>query len=285
MTIRRIQVLVGTLGVLVAVLLLLPFVQFSGVSRGQINFYSLAEERRLGEAGARALEAKIPLVTRPRVSDYLQRLGTAIASAAAPAGVTYEFRMLDTSVVNAYALPGGFVYVTRGLVVTVEDEAQLAGVLAHEIAHVVARHGTQHLSRERLVAFFTSLGDALYVGLSSPLPSVVTGVESLSYGRADETQADELAAEYLHEARYHPEGLATFFSHLRESGQWGRLERFLSTHPVSADRARRLRARISAWTLDGRWTRDSRAFREVQQTLRTRTTQGGAEPTAGTARR
>ena len=132
------------------------------------------------------------------------------------------------------------------------------GVLAHETAHVVARHGTQQLSRERLVSFFTSLGDVLYVGLSSPLPSVVTGVESLSYGRADETQADELATQYLHQARCHPEGLATFSGRLRESGQWGRLERFLSTHPVSADRAKRLRAWISAWTLDGRWTRDSR---------------------------
>jgi predicted Zn-dependent protease len=269
--------------VLGPVLLLLPFVKFSGASRGQINFYSLGDERRLGEEAAQRMESETPLVRHPRVSEYLQRLGAAIASRAAPAGVTYEFRMLDTPLVNAFALPGGFVYVTSGLVVAVRDEAQLAGVLAHEIAHVVARHGTQQLSREQLVAFFTSVGEAVLVGVMFPhtLPSALTEVEHLPYTRTDEIQADDLAVGYLYLAGYQPEGLATFLDLIGGSGRQSRLERFRSTHPVSADRARRLRARVSAWTLDDRWIRDSRAFHEIREMVRTRANAGGAVRPAG----
>jgi predicted Zn-dependent protease len=278
MTERKMQLLIGALVFVGPVLLLLPFVKFSGVSRGQINFYSLDDERRLGEEAVQRMESETPLVRHPRVSEYLQRLGAAIASGAAPPGVTYQFRMLDTPLVNAFALPGGFVYVTSGLVVAVRDEAQLAGVLAHEIAHVVARHGTQQLSREQLVAFFTSVGEAFLVGVMFPhtLPSAVTEVENLPYTRTDEIQADDLAVGYLYAAGYHPEGLATFLDLLRGSGRQSRLERFLSTHPLSADRARRLRARVSAWTLDDRWIRDSRAFHEIREMVRTRANAGGA---------
>ncbi len=190
--------------------------------------------------------------------------------------------MLDTRLVNALSLPGGFVYVTSGLVVAIRDEAELAGVLAHEIAHVAARHGTQQLSRHQLVAFVTSLGDAFFGGLASPLPSVVTGLESLSYSRGDEAQADDLAAGYLHRAGYHPKGLATFFDLLWRSRQESHLERFLSSHPLSADRATRVRSRIAGWVLDDRLIRDSAAFREIQALLRARAApEGTAKPRAG----
>ena len=283
MAARKMQLLIGALVFLGPVLLLLPFVKFSGASRGQINFYSLGDERWLGEEAARRMESETPLVKHPRVSEYLQRLGTAIASRAALAGLTYEFRMLDTPLVNAFALPGGFVYVTSGLVVAVRDEAQLAGVLAHEIAHVVARHGTQQLSREQLVAFFTSVGEAFLVGVMFPhtLPSALVEVENLPHSRTDEIQADDLAAGYLYEAGYQPEGLATFLDLIGGPGRQSRLERFRSTHPVSADRARRLRARVSAWTLDDRWIRDSRAFHEIRELVRTRANAGGAARPAG----
>lgn len=272
MTTRRIQMLIGALAFLASVLVLLPFVKFSGVSRGQINFYSIDDDRRLGEEAARVVEAKAPLVRDTVVSEYLRQLGTALASAAGSTGVTYEFRMLDTPVVHAFALPGGFVYVTRGLVLAVRDEAQLAGVIAHEIGHVVARHGTQQLSREELLSFFTALGDAFLVALMYPhtRPSAEMKVDSLSYSRADESQADDLAVAYLYQAQYQPEGLATFFDLVRSPQQEGRLKQFLSTHPSSVGRAMRIRARIAAWALDDRWIRDSPAFRKVREMARAR---------------
>jgi predicted Zn-dependent protease len=268
----RKQLLVGTLMVLGPVVLLLPFVELSGESRGQFNFYSLADERRLGEDAARRVEAETPLVRHARATEYLQQLGAAVAAGAGPTGVAYEFRMLDTPLVNAFALPGGFVYVTSGLVLAVRDEAQLAGVLAHEIAHVVARHGAHQLSRDQLISFFTAVGDAFLVGLMYPhtRPSALTAVENLSYSRADEIQADDLAARFLYDAGYPPEALAAFFDLVRESRRETRLDRFLSTHPVSADRASRLRAQAAGWSLDGRRPRDSRAFHEVRGLLRTR---------------
>ncbi len=267
---RKIHAPVVALVLAASGLLLVPFVEWSGVNRGRINVYSAAEERRLGEYAARRLEVQARLVTLPPVLAYLQRLGTTIAAAAGTPEIRYEFRMLDTPVVNALSLPGGFVYVTSGLMLAIDNEAQLAGVLAHEIAHVAAHHGAQQLSRDQLVSFLTSLGDAVFGGLASPLPALVTNLESQSYSRGDEVQADDLATGYLYRARYHPEGLATFFDLVWRLSKETRLERFLSSHPLSADRATRVRARIAAWVLDERWVRNSTAFREVQELLRAR---------------
>jgi predicted Zn-dependent protease len=273
------QLVIGTLMVLIPAAVLLPFVQFSGENRGQINFYSIEDERLLGEEAVRRIEAETALIRNARVSEYLQGLGDTLAAGAGPAGITYEFRMLDTPLVNAFALPGGFVYVTSGLVTMVRNEAQLAGVLAHEIGHVAARHGTHQLSRDQLISFFTAVGDAVLIGLMYPhaRPSAaLTAVEQLSYTRADEIQADDLAARLLHQARYLPEGLAAFFDLIRESRRESALDRFMSTHPQSAERAQRLRARVATWPSDGRWIRDSRAFHEIRQMVRPRV--GATDP-------
>lgn len=271
MSTSRIQALTVTLGLVASALLLLPYVELSGVNRGQLNFYSLAEERRLGAEEARRLEARFRLVAVPPIQVYVQQLGTTIASVADTPGVKYEFRMLDTPVVNALALPGGFVYLTRGLVLAARNEGELAGVLAHEISHVASRHGTARLSRDQLIAFLTSLGGSFLLGdLASPLPGLVTNLESLSYTRGDETEADDLATGYLYQAGYHPDVLASFFDRLWRSRQEAHLTRFLMTHPLSTDRAARVRWRISTWPLDDRWTRDSAAFHEVQALLRAR---------------
>jgi predicted Zn-dependent protease len=284
---RKWQLLLGTLMFAVPVLAVLPFVQFSGLNRGQIIFYSLEDERRLGEEAARRIESETRLMQNARVSAYVQRLGDTLAAGAAPAGSPYQFRVLDSSLLNAFALPGGLVYVTTGLIATVRDEAQLAGVLAHEIAHGVARHGAHHLSRDQLISFFTTVGDAFLIGLMYPhtRPSVLTAIERLSYSRADEIQADELAARLLYQARYPPEGLATFLDLIGQSRRETRLDRFLSTHPQSADRARRLRAQVSTWPIEGRWTRDSQPFHEIRQLVRARAVgQDPGSPAAGSPR-
>jgi predicted Zn-dependent protease len=271
-TTRQAQLRIGAGGGLVAALVLLPFVSLSGANRGQINFYSTDDDRRLGADAARALRAANPLVSDPAASAYLQRLGASLASATGAAWPAWEFRLVDSPAVHAFALPGGFVYVTRGLVLGVRDEAQLAGVIAHELAHVVLRHGTQQLSREELLTIFSTLGDAVLVGLLYPhrRPSEMMTLDRLSYSRADETEADDLAVRFLRAARYDPEALAAFFDRLRGLRQESRFTQFLSTHPPSARRARRLRERIATLPRDAgpASMRDSPAFREIQERLR-----------------
>jgi len=253
----------------VAPVVLLPYVEVAGVNRGQLNFYSPAEERRLGAEEARRLEARARIITIPQVQAYLDQLGKRIASVTESPHIEYGFHVLNTKAVNAFALPGGFVYVTRGLMLAARDEGEFASVLAHEIGHVVARHGTGRLSRNQLIAFLTSMGGSLLVGdLASPIMGLVTNLEGLSYSRGDETTADDLATAYLYQAGFDPAAMAEFFDVMWRSRNEPHLARFLLTHPPSLDRAARVRWRISGWPLDDRWVRDSAAFHEAQDLLR-----------------
>lgn len=269
LTKRREALIVG-LCLVTAVVALLPYVEFSknGI---RLNFYSLSEERKLGETTSRQFESRFRLVNEPAIQAYLQQLGTKIASGVNNPGFKFEFRMLDSPVLNAVALPGGFIYVTRGLALKVQSEGELAAVLAHEIAHVVSRHGTEQLSHGQLMGFISTLG-----GFASPLPDLLTSLERLSYSRGDEMRSDDLAVRYLYQAGYHPDAVASFFEVLLRATREAKIPDFLSTHPLSADRIVRTRGLFSTWPLDGRLIRDSGAFKEFQALLRARTpeTQG-----------
>jgi len=261
MVIRRREALIVGLCLVTAVVALLPYVEFSNGVR--LNFYSLSEERKLGETSARQFESRFRLVNGPAIQAYLQQLGTKITSGVRNPGFRFEFRMLDSPALNAVALPGGFIYVTRGLALKVQSEGELAGVLAHEIAHVVSRHGTEQLSHAQLMGFISTLG-----GLASPLPDLVTNLERLSYSRGDELRSDDLAVVYLFQAGYHPESLASFFDVLLRATREAKLPDFLSTHPLSADRIVRTRQLFSTLPLDERLIRDSGEFHEFQALLR-----------------
>ena len=194
-----------------APVLLLPYVELSGPNRGQLNFYSPAEEQRLGAREARRIEARFGTVVIPQAQAYLEQLGARIVSITENPHVKYQFRILDTKAVNALAAPGGVVYVTRGLILAARGEGELAGVLAHEISHIVARHATERLSRNQLIAFLSSMGGSMLIGnLASPIPGFVTSLEGLSYSRGDETEADDLGTAYLYEAGYDPTAMASF---------------------------------------------------------------------------
>ncbi len=261
MTTRRLEGLIAALGLVTVIFMLLPYLDFSeGV---HLNFYSMSEERQLGKAAAQQLESRFRLVAESPAQAYLQQLGAKIASVANNPGFKFEFHVLDSPAVNAIALPGGFIYVTRGLVLEAQNEGELAGVLAHEIAHVISRHGTERLSHDRFIGLVTSLG-----GLASPLPDLLTNLERLSYSRGDEMRSDDLAVGYLYQSGYHPEALATFFDLLLRIHKDARLPEFLSTHPLPADRIVRVRGLFSTWPLDDHWIRDSALFHEVQALLR-----------------
>jgi predicted Zn-dependent protease len=217
------------------------------------------QEIELGSNYAAQLERELTFVTNPAVTDYVSFLGQRLASQGTR-GLRYQFRVVDSDVVNAFAVPGGHVYVNRGLIERAANMSELAGVLAHEISHVEERHTAQQLERVQN----TNLGLSLAYILMGRSPSslenaainVGGGLVLAGYSRSAEDEADRRAVPMLVAAGIHPGGLATFFEKLLRDGKRSpsSVEMWFSTHPTPADRVEKTRARIAripARQLDG----------------------------------
>ena len=209
-------------------------------SIGQREFPRLVEQFG-GEYGDPALQA------------YVERVGRQVVQATGTAGQRYSFTVLDSDLPNAFALPGGYVSVTRGLLALMNDEAELAGVMAHEIAHVTARHSAERYSQSTLAQLATGIiGSA--TGSNELAEAFGTGAQLylLSYSRGQESEADLVGIRYLADADYDPFAMSSFLGQLgrhsdldarldgRSTG--GGLPAYLSTHPRTEDRVRQASA-------------------------------------------
>ncbi|MEC4851645.1 MAG: M48 family metallopeptidase [Jaaginema sp. PMC 1079.18] len=186
------------------------------------------------------------------VQNYIDRVGAEIVSdsVAAESPYPFEFHLLDDpDTVNAFALPGGQVFITTGLLQRLDSEAQLAGVLSHEIGHVVARHGAEHLARQQLGA---ALVNAVGVAASETpeqgrqaavIAQAINQLVGLRYGRDDELESDRLGFQFMTSAGYNPEGIVELMQILNSASQ-GNPPEFLSTHPNPSNRIERLEALI-----------------------------------------
>ncbi len=205
------------------------------------NLFSTDQEIEIGKESAQEVERELPLVRDERVSRYVEELGARLAAEAPGADYPYRFRVLDVADLNAFALPGGFIYVNRGLIEAVRNEGELAGVLAHEIGHVALRHGTNQISKTYLAqAGISVLGGLLGGdGAASDILRVVGGTGLpllfLKFGRTAEEQADTVGAQMMARAGYDPLALMSFFDTL-ESQSRGAPPEFLSSHPDYASR-------------------------------------------------
>lgn len=183
-----------------------------------------------------------------KVNQYVDAVGQKLARVSHRPGLKYQFKVLNTSMINAFALPGGFIYITRGLLVKMDNEAQLAAVLGHEIGHVTARHGAKRLQSALGFQFLVKLalsydasrkGGSPSKGLvaSAKVGSVLFNVISMGYGRENEFQADELGMVYARQAGYKPQGVIELLNILREmeKGHTVKYE-FLSSHPPTSKR-------------------------------------------------
>jgi predicted Zn-dependent protease len=248
-------------------LLLLPYLDLAGgLFHARLNFYSVDDDKQFGQEWADRIQKSNALVRDPVVSLYVQQLGEKVAATVAEPEFQFRFHVQNSQQINARAFPGGHIYVNLGLLLAVRNEAELAGVLAHEIGHVLGRHGTKHMSHDQLVQGAVALGNTLVFGpslSSNSLAGLLTNLGSLSYSRWDEQQADDFAVDSLYAAGYHPEATATFLDLLWQKRE-GAPVQFLSTHPLSEQRAARARWRFSAWPIDGRWVTDSPAFQEAK---------------------
>ena len=211
--------------------------------------FTKPQDVELGKQAAEEIEKKIEILKDKHVNGYIERLGHSLIKLpeADAEDFHYTFKVVSDDNINAFSLPGGPVYVNTGAILMVENEAQLAGVLAHEISHVALRHGTNQVSKTGLIelpALLPTLVAGKHGKKASQGMAKVIGVGAgsvlLKFSRTNESQADTLGTKIIYDAGYDPIELARFFEKLQEEGRRGnsRLAEFLSDHPNPGNRVK-----------------------------------------------
>jgi predicted Zn-dependent protease len=206
----------------------------------QISLVSQGKEIEIGREADPAIIAEYGLYGDDAAQRYVDSVGQRLARVSHLPNLTWHFRVLDSPVVNAFALPGGYIYITRGIMAYINSEAQLAGVLGHEIGHVTARHSAQQITRSQIAGLGLIVG-TIFVDAFRPYSGIAQqglGLLFLKYSRDNETQADELGIEYAVRAGYDPREVPSTYATLKRIGerQGASLPSFLSTHPDPGDR-------------------------------------------------
>lgn len=210
-------------------------------------------EQAFGDRVAEEVNARVPLVHDRPLNRYVSRLGHLLARASARPHLPYRFHIINADEVNAFALPGGHVYVNRGLIERTDNVSELAAVLAHEIAHVAARHGAQEMERQLRTGSVVSVLYHLILGrepaiLNQNALRLGGALWSAGHSREDEAEADRLAVRYLVKTGVDPRGTVSLLDDLleEEEGRPNRAARWFSTHPMTGERIRVTRAEIDA---------------------------------------
>lgn len=207
------------------------------------NLFSPEQDVEMGRQSAQQILAETPMLDDPQIDGYVKHLGAKLASKAAGERFPYQFRVVATREINAFALPGGFLFVNAGAIAAARNEGELAGVMAHEIAHAALRHGTNQATKAQLAEMGLGiLGAVAGSGENPDLGQAVSAIGGLGanmlflkYGRAAEKEADLEGARILAEAGYDPRDMANFFKTLEaEGGQ--QLPEMLSDHPDPGNR-------------------------------------------------
>ena len=210
------------------------------VSSG-VNFYSLEHEIAMGKQLAQEVERQAKIIDDPVIAEYVNRVGQNIVLNS-DAKVPFTIKVLDTEEVNAFALPGGFFFVNSGLILKAETEAELAGVMAHEIAHVACRHGTRNASKAEMMQIGAIAGSiflggwtgyAIYQGMGLAIP-----MGYLAFSRAAEREADYYGLQYMYKSGYDPTAFVDFFEKLQtmQKKKPGSVSKVFATHPMNDDR-------------------------------------------------
>jgi predicted Zn-dependent protease len=217
----------------------------------QLSLISERDEIEMGRQADQEISAALGLYDDDELQAYVQRVGGKLAALSERPHLDWSFRVIDDPTVNAFALPGGYIYVTRGLLAYMNSEAELASVLGHEIGHVTARHSVNQMSKQQLYQLGLGVGMAVSedVAQFADLAQTGLGVLLLKYSRDDERQADTLGLRYLGSAGYDPRPMPDVFVVLKRVGEargGDRVPAWLSTHPAPENRAEIITAKIEA---------------------------------------
>jgi predicted Zn-dependent protease len=207
-----------------------------------VNFYSLEHEIALGKSLAQEVERSSKLIDDPVVTEYVNRVGQNLVRNS-DARVPFTIKVIDSDEVNAFALPGGFFYVNSGLILRAQEESELAGVMAHEISHVTARHGTKNATKGEAMQLamipLMLLGPGGWAGYGIyEAASLAIPVTYLKFSRDAEREADFLGLQYMYKAGYDPNSYVTFFERIQadEKRRPGTIPKVFSTHPPTPER-------------------------------------------------
>ncbi len=217
--------------------------------KGLGNWYSIEKEVSMGKQYAQQVEQSAKLVTDPVVTEYVNRIGQNLVRHS-DAKVPFTIKVIDDDQINAFALPGGFFYVNTGAILAADDESELAGVMAHEIAHVAARHAMRQMTRANWANLATiplifvggGIGYAAYEAAGIGIP-----LTFMKFSRGFEAQADYLGTQYLYASGYDPQGLVDFFEKIEatEKKKPGALAKAFASHPQTPDRLEKTQEEIA----------------------------------------
>ena len=252
---------------------LVALLQVSCATLSQINLLSTADEIEIGRQAAEDVEKSLPMLADPDIVAYIQELGRVLSEQARRQDVTYSFKVVDTDAVNAFALPGGWLYVNAGLIATADTESELAGVMAHEIGHVVGRHGARQISAQYGLSILLEIvgggpgGDSLSRKIAEQFAGLGAGLTLLKYGRDMEREADALAVQETYAAGIDPSGIAGFFEKLMklyESEPEG-IDVLFTTHPPTNERVASVEADVRKLPVKKGLRRDSERFQRIKK--------------------
>jgi predicted Zn-dependent protease len=241
------------------------------INKGNLDFYSLEKEAKLGRELSMQIEREGKFITDPVITEYINRVGQNIALRS-DAKTPFTIKVIDSPDVNAFALPGGFLFVNSGLILAADSEAEIAGVMAHEIAHVAARHGVEQASKGKLFQYLSI--PLIFVG--GPIGMIVQNAAGLlvpltflKFSRGAEEEADRLGLQYMWAAGYDPTAMMSFFEKLKakEKKEPGTLAKVFSSHPTTTNRIEKARKLLGRFPDRDEYTISTSEFGAVKEKL------------------
>jgi hypothetical protein len=234
------------------------------------NLFKPEQDIELGRQSAQQVSRQMPLLNDSTIVGYVQQLGKKLAAKAGGYGFPYEFHVVASKDINAFALPGGFIFVNAGAIAAAKNEGELAGVMAHEISHVALRHGTNQATKAYIAKAGLSVLSGIVGGESTDLGQVIGAIGGvganalfLKFGRTAESQADLEGARIMAEAGYDPRDMANFFKTLQEQGGQ-RVPEFLSDHPDPGNRVQAVNAVLGSLPVSSNPIHDTNEFEQVK---------------------
>jgi hypothetical protein len=240
------------------------------------NPFSLSEadELELGRQAAVEIEKQIALIDDPAIVKFVDDLGQSLVLKSGRKDIRYSFKVVNSPEINAFALPGGHIYVNRGLLEAAQDEDELAGVLGHEIGHVVARHGAEQAARSGLVQNSLGiLGSLLGKGPGASMSQIAVEMVAkgafMKFSRQAERDADRLGARMLYDAGFAPRAMVSFFNQLAaiQTSRPNAVQAFFMSHPSPAERAANITDQITEYPANANSAADPGAFQDLQTRL------------------